>query len=72
MRTLLLCLCCLALNACTGVPVVTHDFCVLAKQICVSKKDALTDGTAKQILDHNKGGASTCGWKPDLCGKAKQ
>jgi hypothetical protein len=37
----------------------------------VSKKDVLTDGTARQIRDHDETGAKLCGWKPKTPAKAK-
>lgn len=38
--------------------------CDWTKAIYVSKKDVLTDDTAKQIIAHNEAGAARCGWKP--------
>lgn len=49
-------------------PVVNDNGCSWAKPIYVSKADVLTDGTARQIKDHDESGARICGWKP----KAKQ
>lgn len=36
--------------------------CEWAKPIYVSQDDALTDGTAKQILQHDLTGKAICGW----------
>jgi hypothetical protein len=30
------------------------DYCAVAAPILISKQDVLTDGTAKQILGHNR------------------
>lgn len=38
------------------------DPCNWAKPINPSRSDALTDGTARQILIHNETGARVCGW----------
>ena len=35
-----------------------------ASPIRPSVDDALTDGTARQILAHNEAGRAICGWKP--------
>ena len=47
-------------------PVVNDNGCSWAKPIYVSGQDVLTDGTAKQIRDHDETGARICGWKPNL------
>ena len=39
------------------------DFCDIASPIRPSVSDTLTDGTAEQILKHNRFGAQACGWK---------
>lgn len=31
-----------------------HAYCDIANPIYISKKDELTDGTARQILEHNE------------------
>lgn len=38
--------------------------CDWAGPIRPSAADVLTDGTARQILTHNKKGAQFCGWTP--------
>ena len=38
------------------------DPCGAWRPILVSRADALTDGTARQILAHNETGARLCGW----------
>lgn len=45
---------------CATVP--SGDFCSVASPIRPSVKDVLTDGTAAQILTHDKTGAKLCGW----------
>jgi hypothetical protein len=39
------------------------DPCAPWKPIYVSKADKLTDGTARQIKDHDETGERLCGWK---------
>jgi len=34
------------------------------RPVYVSRSDALTEGTADQLLAHNRTGAALCGWKP--------
>lgn len=46
-------------------PVVTDHGCGWVKPIYVSRNDILTDGTARQIKDHDETGAKVCGWKPN-------
>lgn len=38
------------------------DPCGAWRPIYVSQADALTDGTARQILAHNETGRRLCGW----------
>lgn len=38
------------------------DYCSTARAIYVSKNDGLTDGTARQVLEHNLTGQKLCGW----------
>lgn len=38
--------------------------CNWAKPIYVSPDDVLTDGTSRQIKDHDETGARICDWKP--------
>ena len=40
------------------------DYCTPWHPIFVSKKDVLTDATARAILAHDQTGAKLCGWKP--------
>lgn len=39
------------------------DFCAIARPIYISRADVLTDGTAREILNHNEKGELFCGWK---------
>jgi len=39
------------------------EFCDVASPIRPSVSDSLSDGTAEQILKHNRYGAMACGWK---------
>ncbi len=39
------------------------NFCDVASAIRPSVEDRLTEGTAEQILKHNRYGAQACGWK---------
>lgn len=48
------------------------DYCTPWRPIYPSQRDVLTDGTAKQILQHDETGATLCGWKPTPNAKAKQ
>jgi hypothetical protein len=45
-------------------PQVIDNGCSWVKPIYVSRVDVLTDGTARQIKDHDETGARICGWKP--------
>ena len=38
--------------------------CLAFKPVYVSRKDVLTDQTARDILANNETGARLCGWKP--------
>ena len=42
---------------------VVDTACNWTRPIYISKKDILTDGTARQIVGHNEAGESRCGWK---------
>lgn len=44
--------------------VITNNGCSWAKPIYVSPDDVLTDGTSRQIKDHDETGKRICGWKP--------
>ncbi len=61
-RTVALLLMAMQLNACAMTGRVTDSFCAIGRPIYVSKQDVLTDGTARQILDHNEVGKDLCGW----------
>ena len=60
-----------AMKAGPVAPVVTDYGCGWVKPIYVSRDDVLTDGTARQIKDHDETGAKVCGWKPNKPGKPK-
>lgn len=47
-----------------GLATKPSNGCEWVRPIMVSKQDQLTDGTARQILDHDQTGAQICGWKP--------
>lgn len=51
------------LTSCAGTGAGT-DGCEWTRPILVSSADNLTDGTARQILEHNEAGARICGWRP--------
>jgi len=36
------------------------DYCTIASPVYISKKDVLTDGTARQILEHNETWQRAC------------
>jgi hypothetical protein len=61
-KTVALLLMATLLNACAINGRVTDSFCAVGRPIYISKQDALTDGTARQILDHNEVGKTLCGW----------
>ncbi len=46
------------------VPAVYDTSCSGVKPIYISQADELTQGTADQIIGHNKWGQQKCGWKP--------
>ena len=59
----------LAMMACatclmSGCATVTKNSCDWAQPIRPSIEDHLTDGTARQILEHNLTGQAVCGWRP--------
>ena len=51
------------LTGCATSGPATDGACVAFRPIYVSKADALTEGTAEQILSHNLTGQRVCGWK---------
>jgi hypothetical protein len=57
-----LCLVAMLLSSCGRIGQGTSDYCRIAKPIFVSKDDMLTDGTARQILEHDLTGHGLCGW----------
>lgn len=61
-KTAALLLMAMLLNACAINGRVTDSFCTVGRPIYISKQDTLTDGTARQILDHNEVGKVLCGW----------
>ncbi|RVG70921.1 hypothetical protein CN222_01935 [Sinorhizobium meliloti] len=44
----------------------TTDWCASNRPIRSTAEDveAMSSGTARQILEHNRTGAKICGWKP--------
>lgn len=62
MKAVLAAIILLSVTGCAGARVDTSG-CEWAKKILVSPDDVLTDGTAKQVLTHNKTGAQICGWQ---------
>lgn len=52
------------LTGCATSGAGTEGACAAFRPVYVSRADALTDGTAEQILAHNRTGATLCGWKP--------
>jgi hypothetical protein len=46
--------------SCTATP--QNDFCLIAKDIRISKRDVLTDATVLKILEHRRKGQELCGW----------
>lgn len=40
------------------------NFCDMASPIRPSSQDQLSEGTASQVLAHNRTGAGRCGWRP--------
>jgi len=51
------------LSACAMTGRVTDSFCTVSRPIYISRQDVLTDGTARQILDHNEVGEALCDWQ---------
>ena len=47
-----------------GCSTMGGNFCDLAAPIRPSSQDQLTEGTAGQLLAHNKTGEGRCGWRP--------
>jgi len=45
----------------TSGAVTSSGYCEVAAPILISKDDAFTDGTARQILAHNETWAAICG-----------
>jgi hypothetical protein len=56
-----LCLSVMLLNGCKSIGL-ADSYCEIAKPIYVAKADSFTDGTARQILEHNETGAGVCNW----------
>jgi len=46
----------------TGPATEPNSGCEWLKPIYPSQDDVLTDGTARQILDHDEAGKQICGW----------
>lgn len=56
--------CCVGCASLEPQTVAHTDYCTPWAPIYVSKKDVLTNATAKAILAHDETGARLCGWKP--------
>ena len=56
---MIVCLTALLLTGCATSGRVTN-YCNIAEPILISKKDVFTDGTAKQILQHNETWQAIC------------
>lgn len=54
----------LLLASCSTTGAGIESGCEWARPILVSRDDALTADTARQILAHNRAGARICGWRP--------
>ncbi|WP_211102928.1 hypothetical protein [Azospirillum sp. B21] len=52
------------LSGCATNGAGTEGGCAAFRPIYTSRADALTDGTAEQLLAHNLTGAQLCGWAP--------
>ncbi len=52
------------LTGCASNGVGTEGACAAFRPVYVSRADALTEGTAEQLLAHNRTGATLCGWTP--------
>jgi len=52
------------LTGCASNGAGTEGACTAFRPVYVSRADALTDGTADQLLAHNRTGAALCGWRP--------
>lgn len=52
--------------SCLAGCVTTADWCAVNSPIRPTADDVATmsNGTARQLLEHNKTGAQLCGWKP--------
>lgn len=47
-----------------GCSTTAGNFCQVSSPIRPSASDSLTEGTARQILTHNRYGAEVCRWQP--------
>lgn len=54
LKKLTVCLMATLLAGCATSGVATSGYCVMVTPILISKQDALTDETARQILSHNE------------------
>lgn len=61
-RTSLIALALLVLTGCATNR--AGDFCLVSAPIRPSSADALTEGTARQVLAHNEYGRQVCNWRP--------
>jgi hypothetical protein len=48
--------------ACSPTGRAINDYCLVAEPIYISKKDGLTNETARQVLQNNETGLKLCGW----------
>ncbi|MBP2233141.1 hypothetical protein J2847_006476 [Azospirillum agricola] len=51
------------LTGCATAGPGTEGACAAFRPVYISRADALTDGTAEQLLAHNATGARLCGWR---------
>jgi hypothetical protein len=52
----------LLLTSCAGTGRANNSYCQIAKPIMIGPEDALSDTTAREVLEHNRTGRKICGW----------
>lgn len=63
-RNLLLMLAMTLISGCETKIISYPAFCAIGQPIYPSRQDILTEGTQRQVLEHNMVGAALCGWSP--------